>query len=147
MKLPIRLSLIVSICIAMTPLSLSAHSGASGVVKERMDGFKAAKKSMRTLKNALRSDNFSVIVSEASSLESWFSELDSLFPVGSNPAPSEALDSIWEEFNSFSGMAKETTNYASLLRKAAHRADSSSASEAYFSLAASCKACHDDYRE
>lgn len=147
MKRSLALGLITSTCLVLSPLSINAHTGATGVVKERMDGFKAAKKSMRTLKSAIRSEDFTTIEREASSLALWFSDLDSRFPAGSNPSPSEALDIIWEEFDQFSSIANDTRNSARMLAQAAINSDTETAKSSYFDLAASCKACHNDYRE
>ena len=124
-----------------------AHSGATGIVKERMDGFKAAKKSMKTLKSAVRSADFATIAGEAETLNLWFSQLDNYFPEGSNPKPSEALDLIWEEYDRFSSLGRDSTNATTALLRAANEGDDVLAREAFSELAASCKACHDDYRE
>lgn len=140
---------------AATAISLSlllsstalAHSGASGIVKERMDGFKAAKKSMRTLKTAVRAEDYSTISAEAESLQAWFSDLERYFPKGSNAKPSEALDVIWQDFDRFSGIAQQSRDASSALLKAAQTKDKSATMDAFSDLGASCKSCHDDYRE
>jgi len=125
----------------------TAHSGASGIVKERMDGFKAAKQSMKVLKSAVRSQDFSTMSSEAQSLQTWFSDLERYFPKGTNAKPSEALDIIWQEFDRFSGIAQQSRDASAALLQAAQQQDSSAAMDAFSDLGASCKSCHDDYRE
>lgn len=124
-----------------------AHSGATGIVKERMDGFKAAKKSMKTLKSAVRSSEFATVAREAETLNLWFENLDTYFPVGSNPRPSEALDVIWQEFDRFSSIGRDSANASAALLRGANEGDAELIREAFSELAASCKACHDDYRE
>ena len=127
--------------------SLFAHSGATGIVKERMEGFKAAKKSMKVLKGAVRRSDFSVIAREAQRLNVWFAKLDGYFPEGSNTKPSEALDLIWQEYDPFSSLGRDSSNASAALLRAADQGNTDQAREAFFELASSCKACHDDYRE
>jgi len=146
MKLDAK-SLTLASILAATAGFAFAHSGATGVVKERMDGFKAAKQSMKLLKTAVRSDDFASIATESKGLEQWFSRLDERFPVGSNQKPSEALDLIWVEFDRFSSIGQDATNASRALLRAADERDTALAKEAFSELAASCKACHDDYRE
>jgi len=143
-KLITALTLALSTAIATTAL---AHTGATGIVKERMDGFKAAKKSMKTLKGAVRSADFATIAGEAEALNLWFNQLDNYFPQGSNPKPSEALDLIWEEYDRFSSHGQDSANASAALLRAANEGDEDLAREAFSELAASCKACHDDYRD
>jgi cytochrome c556 len=143
-KLITALTLALSTAIATTAL---AHTGATGIVKERMDGFKAAKKSMKVLKSAVREADFASIAGEAETLNLWFTQLDNYFPEGSNPKPSEALDLIWEEFDTFSSLGQDSANASTALLRAANEGDEDLAREAFSELAASCKACHDDYRE
>jgi len=135
-----------SLVLALSTTAL-AHSGATGIVKERMDGFKAAKKSMKALKGAVRGGDYATIAREAESLNLWFTKLDNYFPEGSNPKPSEALDVIWEEYDRFSSIGKDSANASAALLRAANEGDEDLAREAFSELAASCKACHDDYRE
>lgn len=127
--------------------SVFAHSGATGIVKERMDGFKAAKKSMKALKGAVRDGDFATIAGEAQTLNLWFTNLDNYFPEGSNPKPSEALDLIWQEYERFTSLRQDAENASAALLRAANEGDQASAREAFSELNASCKACHDDYKE
>ena len=138
------LTLVIGTAVATTAI---AHSGATGIVKERMDGFKAAKKSMKVLKSAVRGADFASIAGEAETLNLWFTQLDNYFPQGSNPKPSEALDLIWEEYDRFSSLGQDSANASAALLRAANEGDEELAREAFSELAASCKACHNDYRE
>lgn len=136
--------LLLSLVVSSTA---TAHTGASGIVKERMDGFKAAKQSMKVLKSALRSQDFATVSTEAQSLQSWFGDLERYFPEGSNAKPSEALDVIWQEFDRFSAIAEQSRDASAALLQAAQKQNSSAAMDAFSDLGASCKSCHDDYRE
>ena len=124
-----------------------SHTGATGVVKERMDQFKESKASIKVLKKALKAQDFAVITKEATAINRWAKQLTKAFPIGSNPHPSEALDSIWQEFDQFGHKAKAQINASENLRKAGMSQDIKDARAAFEQLTKSCKSCHENYRE
>ena len=124
-----------------------SHSGATGVVKERMDQFKDSKASVKALKKALKAQDFTTITKEAASINLWAKQLTKLFPAGSNPHPSEALDNIWQEFDQFERKAKDQIDASEKLNQAGIAKDISAAREAFKALTQTCKSCHNDYRE
>jgi len=124
-----------------------SHTGATGVVKERMDQFKESKASIKVLKKALKAQDFAVITKEATAINRWAKQLTKAFPIGSNPHPSEALDSIWQEFDQFEHKAKAQINASENLRKAGMSQDIKDARAAFEQLTKSCKSCHENYRE
>lgn len=126
---------------------LWAHSGATGIVKERMDNFKESKASMKLLKKAVRNNDFDTIVVEAESIHRWAAKLTTYFPEGSNPHPSEALDLIWKEFDRFELLAVDQLEGAGRLRQAGEAKDANGAATVFTELGQSCKVCHDDYRD
>ena len=127
--------------------SLWAHSGATGIVKERMDNFKESKASMKSLKKAVRKNDFDTVAQEAKAINQWARKLTTYFPEGSNQHPSEALTLIWQEFDQFEIRAETQIKASEQLQKAGLRKDAAGAAKAYSDLAKSCKACHNDYRE
>lgn len=127
--------------------TLWAHSGATGIVKERMDNFKESKKSMKLLKKAVRNDDFTVVAQEAMVINRWARKLTDYFPEGSNQPPSEALNLIWEEFERFEIRAETQIRASERLQRSGLNKDADGAAKAYSELAQSCKACHNDYRE
>jgi len=142
----IRTVLVVTL--SLTAFSqLYAHTGATGVVKERMENFKQSKASMKAIKSALRAGDFDTISAEASSINIWANNLVDHFPDGSNPPPSEALGRIWEEFEQFKDRAGAQVDASSQLLVAAENRDIDGSTESFSELAQTCKACHDDYRE
>ena len=72
-----------------------AHDGAVGIVKERMDKFKASERATKTIKQAISRGDTAKILTEAKSLVSWSREMEAYFPKNTNQAPSEARDEIW----------------------------------------------------
>lgn len=127
--------------------TLWAHSGATGVVKERMDNFKDSKASMKLLKKAVRKNDFDTIAQEALAINLWATKLTDHFPKNSNPHPSEALDRIWQEFEKFEARAEFQSKASEQLHQAGLNRDAKGAGAALSELAQSCKGCHDDYRE
>ncbi|MGH1460763.1 MAG: c-type cytochrome [Neptuniibacter sp.] len=138
---------IIAITLLVYSSGLWAHSGATGIVKERMDNFKESKASMKLLKKAVRNKDFDTIVEEAESIHRWAAKLTTYFPEGSNPHPSEALDLIWKELDRFELRAVDQLEASGRLRKAGVAKDANGAATAFSELGQSCKACHDDYRE
>ena len=137
--------LIVALLASST--TLWAHSGATGVVKERMDNFKESKASMKLLKKAVRKNDFDAIAQEAMAINLWATKLTDHFPENSNPHPSEALDRIWQEFGRFEERAEAQSKASEQLQQAGANRDAKGAAKALSDLAQSCKGCHDDYRE
>lgn len=123
------------------------HAGATGVVKERMDQFKESKASVKVLKKALKAQDFVVITKEATAINLWAKQLTKAFPAASNPHPSEALDSIWQEFEQFEHKAKAQIDASENLKQAGMSQDIQDATAAFKQLTKSCKSCHENYRE
>ncbi len=123
------------------------HAGATEVVKERMDQFKESKASVKVLKKALKAQDFVVITKEATAINLWAKQLTKAFPAASNPHPSEALDSIWQEFDQFEHKAKAQIDASENLKQAGMSQDIEEATAAFKQLTKSCKSCHENYRE
>lgn len=91
-------------------LAAFAHSGASGVVKERMDAMGEMGEVMKRLVPIMRGQSAydaSVVRAGADTIIGHSgSEMTELFPQGSNGMPSEALDTIWEDWDEFAVLAE-----------------------------------------
>jgi cytochrome c556 len=85
--------------VAFSGVAALAHSGATGVVKERMEGMKA--------------------MGDRGHAGSAMTEL---FPEGSNAVPSEAKEDIWKEWETFAAMAHQLEVMAEALGRAAANA-------------------------
>lgn len=131
----------------MVSTTLWAHSGATGIVKERMDQFEDSKASMKLLKKAVRANDFGAIANEAMAIQRWAVQLTDYFPKNSNQHPSEALDRIWQEFEKFEARADSQVEASARLHQAGINRDAKGAANALSDLAQACKGCHDDYRE
>ena len=130
-----------------SPPAALAHKGATGIVKERMDKFKASEKATKRIKKALSRGDTAVVVAEAKFLMSWAREMESFFPKSSNQPPSEAKDEIWLQWDDFVGAIQSFDDAAQALIDDAARQDPRTVSWAFKEMARSCKSCHQQFRE
>ena len=100
---PFTLLLVLGAAVSTTSL---AHSGATGIVKERMDMFKLNQKHLKAIKSHIRSEDYLSIIKLADEIRDWAVKMPEYFPEGSNEKPSEASPSIWTDFNGFKNALK-----------------------------------------
>ena len=129
-----------------SPPAALAHKGASGIVKERMDRFKASEKATKRIKQALSRGDTAMVVAEATFLLSWAREMESFFPENSNQPPSEAKDEIWLQWDDFVGAIHSFDRAAQALIEDVATQDSRPVSEAFKEMTRSCKSCHQQFR-
>lgn len=100
-----------------------AHSGATGIVKERMDGMSAMGKAVKGLSPIMRGkedyDADAVRAAAEVFIAHAGEEMVKLFPEGSNDMPSVALPAIWEEPEEFAALAEKLQVYATGLKEGA----------------------------
>lgn len=106
-----------------TVVGAYAHTGATGVVKERMDLMKSIGDSMKALTDMMRGKQ-SYDAKRVRELSGRIGEhggekMTELFPEGSLEMPSEALPAIWSDWDRFSALAEQLTSYATALQAAA----------------------------
>ncbi|KIN76949.1 Cytochrome c, class II [Sulfitobacter mediterraneus KCTC 32188] len=100
-----------------------AHSGATGVMKERMDAMGEMGEAMKRLTPMLRGQTAydpDVVRNAADTMVRHAgTQMTELFPEGSNGAPSEALDAIWEDWEEFAALAEALRSSAEGMKLAA----------------------------
>ena len=121
-------------------------SVASDVYSHRIEQFKANKQAMQNIAQALSYDDFEAIANAANQIEVWGQAMARYFPKGSNQAPSQALDAIWERPDAFDKAIDLNIKAAQRLQDIALDEDSSKLPQAMRDLSASCKACHQSFR-
>ncbi|MEG3618761.1 cytochrome c [Magnetovibrio sp. PR-2] len=112
------LLVLLSVLVAV-PVIASAHSGATGVVKERMEHMKAMGASMKTL-GKMVGGQVPFDSAEVSKIADLFAAgsgeaMTKLFPEGSPPHPSEAKAEIWQKWDKFQHLADELKAQAETL--------------------------------
>ncbi|WP_419912014.1 c-type cytochrome [Hoeflea sp.] len=127
-----------------------AHSGATGIVKQRMDAMKDIAAQMKQLGAMIKGERDFDAAAAAAAAETIVQHADtmlSLFPQGSNEHPSEALTVIWSDWQGFSDSAGEFAAHAMALSDAAGSATSAAEIRASFAtVGKGCTACHEVYR-
>ena len=123
-----------------------AHSGATGIVKERMDFFTQNKDNLKAIKTHLRDGDLGAIVPLATQIRDWAEKMPAYFPAGSDGKPSEASPQIWLDFSGFERAASANYQAANELVLAAEDGDSKAALNAFKATASTCKSCHKSYK-
>ena len=123
-----------------------AHSGATGIVKERMDYFKTSKGNLKKIRTHISNGDYASIIPLADSIANWSAKMLDYFPVGSDKEPSEASPKIWSDFEGFTAAAQLNWRATISLAKAARIGDRDSVVTAFKKTAESCKSCHQTYR-
>jgi len=123
-----------------------AHSGATGIVKERMDAFKQSQTHLKAIIKAAKSGEFDKAQELAALLAEWGEKMPEYFPAGSTTPPSEASPLIWTEFDAFSEKADAFKKAAENVIAAASLADAKATLQAAKAVGSSCKSCHTRYR-
>jgi len=102
-----------------------AHMGAEGVVKQRMQAMKDMGQAMKDLAAMVRgqaSYDADRVKANARTIAGHAGpSLLSLFPEGSNGPPSEALQSVWQDWQDFSRLAADLAEKAAALEVAARQ--------------------------
>jgi cytochrome c556 len=121
MKLKLVICGAVVACLAGT--AALTHGGATGIVKERMDGMGVMGKAIKQLALMMQGQteyDANVIRNAAENLGQHSGQnLTKLFPEGTGGKPSEAKSEIWENWDSFAKIADELEQYSKALSLAA----------------------------
>lgn len=88
-----------------------AHSGATGIVKERMDGMAAMQKAVKAVTPIMRGQaeyDANAVRSFAAAVEMHSGEaMTKLFPEGTGGEPSEAKEEVWSDWEGFEALAMD----------------------------------------
>ena len=142
-----KLLALLNLIFIVIPVTLVfAHSGATGIIKERMDMFKKNKDNLKAIKSHIRSEDYGPIVKLAEEIGDWAVKMPEYFPEGSNEKPSQASPAIWADFDGFKNAAMKNETAAKQLIAAAKAEDQEAVWGGFKAVAASCKSCHQSYK-
>ena len=130
------------------PVAL-AHQGAKGVVKQRMDAMDEVAANLKAVNGMLRGNqemDRAAMEAALRQIADHARMLPDKFPAGADTAPSEAGPAIWTDPEGFSALFVELETAASAMAGLAPSADTATLGQAFAPVAATCKACHADYR-
>lgn len=137
------------LAIASTSLAF-AHGGATGIVKDRMDSMSAMGKAMKTIIKELKSKSnmdSDLIIKSSQLIIKHSSMIPQMFPQGTHGKPSEALPTIWSEWDTFTSMAEDTGSQAGNMQKLTEsEAPRPQLMKQFATLGKTCKGCHTDFR-
>ncbi|MET1413474.1 cytochrome c [Roseibium sp. HPY-6] len=128
-----------------------AHSGAMGVVKERMDAMTEISRNVKTvgrmLKEEIPYDGEAVAKAGTVVADHAGEAMTRLFPEGSLQSPTEASPAIWKQWNDFSQLAERLRVSALKLGDGARSgADRKTIMSSFAEMAGTCKSCHEVFR-
>lgn len=118
-------------------------------INERQLNFKLSKKSMKTLRESIKTKNLSDAFQALDFHIIWSAKLLSYFPPESEASmanDSDASADIWEDFERFRRMNLVYINTTSAVNSALLHGDFELASKGFFSMAKACKGCHENFR-
>ncbi len=105
------------------PAGPLAHTGATGIVKERMELMKSVGAAMKILAKMFKGEeayDAEAVRKAATQIQGHGGEtMTKLFPEGSLDKPTEALPTIWEDWERFELLAAQLTDYSGALARAA----------------------------
>lgn len=138
---------IVSVAIGLS--AAQAHKGATGIVKQRMDGMKRMgeiAKAWGAMRKGKTSFDPAAVRAQAGLLKQHAADMPKLFPKGSIEGPSEALPAIWQKWDDFEGIARQLATLAEQLEGDAGQRQGT-AFPLMVRAGATCSSCHKGYRK
>lgn len=150
-------SLVVAVAVAAT-LGIwnlageraDAHTGATGVVKERMDLMSALAEAMKTIKAGVTAKpemQRDAIAGAAKRITEHAGRLPRLFPKGSDGHPSEVRAEVWTSWQDFVKANEAMKTEAARLAAVAPKADRRAVLGQFARTARSCGGCHQAFRK
>ena len=150
--LPVSVTLVLA-----TTTGLFAHSGAKGIVLERMEAMTTIGKSMVAISKMMRgskSVNASELEDHASLIEIHAGKMTTdYFPAGSMGKLSAAKDTIWQDWEAFSAVATtlkdsafQMQTHATKLAQNGITPEGKDFVSLFTSMKRTCASCHDAFR-
>ncbi|MBW8637818.1 cytochrome c [Hoeflea sp. WL0058] len=137
--------------ILATAAGAFAHSGAKGVVKERMELMKDIARQMKIVGGMVKGEaqfDAGAMSRAALAIASHADEIPQYFPEGSLEAPSEALPVIWKDWDTFLELTDDFQEKAIALSKSAASAtDVAAIRPQFLELGKTCSTCHREFRK
>lgn len=134
--------------------ALYAHTGASGIVKERMDAMQTMSdktKLVSAMFKGKRNFDYVAVVDAADAYVTHGSTMAKLFPDtphSRSGSETEALPRIWDEWDEFNDQVNEFIKISEAFKdRASQTQDVKDLRKAFFSAAKQCSACHKKFRE
>ena len=144
---------IATASVAITLGAAFAHGGATGIVKERMDGMMAMGKALNVVADMFKGISPytpAKVAESADIVRSHALEMKQLFPdtkASREGKGTEALPVVWQNLEDFMTLADQLGHNADQLKLASQSGEQQGVRAAFSKLAKTCSACHRDYRK
>lgn len=126
--------------------SVTAHEGATGVIKERMDAMESMAKALKAIAQRVKANrDLDAIKADAQTIHALAGKMTSLFPPGSHQHPSEAKPAIWERWPDFETKARTLAADSERLAQVDPK-DARSVGAQARAVSQACGSCHELYR-
>jgi cytochrome c556 len=149
-KLPV-LGLSLAMALAGATSLVQAHSGAKGVVQERMEMMKGMGDAMKAMGPMFKGEapfDAGVIAEKAAHLAEHARKIPEMTPEGSMDHPSEALPIIWEDWDGYVESAEKLAKEGAELHEvASNGADEAETRAQFLEVSKTCGGCHDNFRK
>ena len=130
---------------------LESIHGATGVVKQRMEAMSDmgdAMKAMASMVKGKQAFEPALFIQSGETIAEHSDMMPKLFPAGSMVGKSEALPTIWQQWDDFVSLGYRTkTDAEKLVKMARDGTELRPLTKQFVKLASDCKACHKDYRK
>ena len=142
-----------TVAIAGLIQTAAGHNGATGIVKERMDGMVVMGKALGAIADMFkgkRDFDAKTVAQSGDTLIKHAKTLGDLFPDTKASRPgkhSAALSVVWEKNDAFLALAKSLGEKAEGLKLAADSGDQQKVKMAFGQTAKVCSACHEGFRK
>ena len=149
LKILTTLGLAVSVALVATLSAVQAHKGAKGIVMERMMSMKSMGDGMKSIAAMVTGKapyDATKTKGIAAEIRKHATGIPTQFPKGSINGPSEALPTIWKDWDAFKGHAEELAKLADQLSASADTGKVA-ALGLFAQMGKTCSGCHQDYRK
>lgn len=149
MKFLFAVPVLAGLALTAVP-AVSAHDGATGVVKERMDAMKAMGGAMKSLVAMMKGEKpFDAMAASSAgmTINEKASGMLKLFPKGSDDAVSRAKPEVWTDWKGFEAATNALVAASDKLAKVDMDAAKADIMPLFAAVGKSCKGCHQTFRK
>jgi cytochrome c556 len=127
---------------------VSAHEGATGITRERMDAMESMARAMKAIRRSLEGNRDSAAIqNEANRIRETAVHIPQWFPPGSDAKPTDALPAIWQRWTDFQARATQLEQESTKLVAVSASGDIKNITAQLRVVGQTCSACHADYRQ
>ena len=118
-----------------------------GVQRVRVRTMKSISRAMRRVKVYAKKANYERVAAAAEEIALLSAAIPYLSPKGSAFGKTRIKAEVWDRFDDYTKIARDSAQLARNLAKAAQAKDKASVSKAFSALSDSCTQCHKPYRK